>query len=214
MRSPSYASSRSTASAIATEASGRPIRRILSDIARGCPSSAIVFPSRRTNHATGKGGWPDKRMPVDSFRQDAWIPAVEGAGLKACRIHDMRHAYIQWLVSLKVNALLIGPAAGHQDPKTTAIHLGRDPKLFQGVRDAFDPPRRIRRIRRGTQSKDDLEELADPDEHKTPKPEPRKKPEHTPGSGPVIKRRLPKSHPQSLSAEPAGGLPESTFRPS
>ena len=172
--------------------------RLLRQWSKDCPSDTMVFPA---THIVAQG--PDKdhmtlvrvakdgqRMSVDSFREKTWKPAVAKVGLEGTRLHDMRHAYIQWLVALNVNPLIISAAAGHQDPRTTANYLSRDPKLLQGVRDAFNAPRKTRR---GAKAPEDAEFVYPAKELAKKKAEKPEKPAHIPGSGPALKRGLPKN---------------------
>ncbi|MDX9721484.1 MAG: site-specific integrase [Myxococcota bacterium] len=117
------------------------IIRLLKNWEKDCPSDTIVFPTKR--YPTD-GTTPDveKRMSVDSFRQRVWKPTTKSVGLDGVRIHDLRHSYVTWLVSLNINPFLISAAAGHQDPRTTRIYLDLDPKLYKSVRDAFNAPKR------------------------------------------------------------------------
>jgi len=103
----------------------------------------------------------------------------------------MRHAYIQWLVALNVNPLIISAAAGHQDPRTTANYLSRDPKLLQGVRDAFNAPRKTRRRAKAPEDTEFVYPAAEPVKKQIEKPE---KPAHIPGSGPALVRGLPRKN--------------------
>lgn len=116
------------------------IIRLLKNWEKDCPSDTLVFPTKRYPK---DGTTPDveKPMSVDSFRQRVWKPATKSVGLDTVRIHDLRHSYITWLVSLNINPFLISAAAGHQDPRTTAIYLDLDPKLFKSIRDAFNAPK-------------------------------------------------------------------------
>jgi integrase len=166
-----------------------------------CPSETMVFPAThlikrdKDNHTKGdlvRVAKPGQRMSVDTFRHKAWTLATDAVGLKGMRLHDMRHAYITWLVSLNVNPFLIQAAAGHQDPKTTAIYLNLDPSIYDSLRSAFNAPRKKRK----PTGAEPIKPLTEADINfaweQEPKPKPavkREKPEHKPGSGPVIVRR-------------------------
>lgn len=182
------------------------ITRLLRQWQTVCPSDTMVFPATRMakNPESGEKGdlvrvaVPGRVMSVDTFRQKVWNPATESVGLKGTRIHDLRHAYITWLASLNVNALLIQTAAGHQDPKTTAAYLGLDPKIYRSIRNAFNAPR----TRNGEMldlSPAERDALATPATEAdidfswtaAPKEKSAKKataPEHKPGSGIRVKR--------------------------
>ena len=173
------------------------LTRLLKQWRKDCPSDPMVFPA---THIVAHGEGDDRvrvrvakdgqRMSVDSFREKAWKPAVKKVGLEGTRLHDMRHAYIQWLVALNVDPLIVSAAAGHQDPRTSASYLNRDPKLLQGVRDAFNAPRRPRRSK-STEDAEFVYPAKEPAKKKVEKPE---KPAHIPGSGPTLKRGLPKKN--------------------
>lgn len=188
------------------------ITRLLRQWQAVCPSDTMVFPAthkiKKDPTSKTKGDLvrvaiPERRMSVDTYRQKVWNPAVESVGLKGTRIHDLRHAYITWLASLNVNALLIQTAAGHQDPRTTAAYLGLDPKIYRSIRDAFNAPRtkdgkaldlspaeRDALAAPATEDEIDFSWAAEPKAKSVEKP---MKPEHKPGSGPVLKRsRTPK----------------------
>ena len=77
-----------------------------------------------------------------------------------------------------------------EDPRTTANYLSRDPKLLQGVRDAFNAPRKTRRGAKAPEDAEFVYPAKEPAKKKVEKPE---KPAHIPGSGPALKRGLPKN---------------------
>jgi integrase len=168
------------------------LTRLLKQWRKDCPSDTMVFPATHiVAHGEGDGrvlvrvAKDGQRMSVDSFREKTWKPAVAKVGLEGTRLHDMRHAYIQWLVALNVNPLVIQAAAGHRDPKTTAAYLNQDPKLLQGVRDAFNAPRKTRRGK-ATEPAEPVYAAKEPAKKKVERPE---KPAHAPGRGIVIKKR-------------------------
>jgi integrase len=76
--------------------------------ARLLARSAHVFPGR----------W-DKDQPLNN-PAGFWAEICESAGLRDCRMHDLRHSYASFLASAGVPLYTIGALLGHTQPSTTA----------------------------------------------------------------------------------------------
>lgn len=61
---------------------------------------------------------PETRLPFVSFKR-AWNTARTEAGLKALRIHDLRHSAATAMAAAGVDLLAIGKVLGHSDYKST-----------------------------------------------------------------------------------------------
>jgi len=91
-------------------------QRLLLDIREQTPASAEwVFPGANGSH----------RRDV----KDAWAALCAAAGIKAARVHDLRHTYASVLVSAGLSLPVIGALLGHTTATTTHryAHLFDDP---------------------------------------------------------------------------------------
>jgi integrase len=94
-----------------------PARALLESMKPGEPSEPL-FPSPRD---------------VESSQGDLrgfWERICKTAGIKAVRVHDLRHSFASYLASSGASLPLIGDMLGHTQPGTTAryAHLLDDPK--------------------------------------------------------------------------------------
>jgi integrase len=93
-----------------------PARQLLSELRAAADDDATyVFPGRSGGHR-------------DNIK-DAWASLCKAAGLKAARVHDLRHTYASMLASAGFSLPMIGALLGHTQPMTTAryAHLFDDP---------------------------------------------------------------------------------------
>lgn len=84
---------------------------------------ALVFP------APEGGG-----LRVNSWRRRFWLPAVEAAGLKPLRPHDMRHTAVALWIAAGASPLEVTRRAGHT---STSFTLDRYGHLFPAADDAL-----------------------------------------------------------------------------
>jgi integrase len=97
------------------------------------PLSGAAIRLLREMHSTSTGSRflfpgkvPDRPLQeVKAF----WAGVCRKAGLKDCRIHDLRHTYASILASAGLSLPVIGALLGHSQPSTTArySHLFDDP---------------------------------------------------------------------------------------
>ena len=148
--------------------------KLLKEWKKVCPDKTILFPS--------PGGG---RFSVDTFRQREWKDATLAAGIPEMRIHDLRHSYITWLVRLNINPLLIQAAAGHSSAASTQIYLDLDAKALRPIAEALNRPKPV-----DAPTQVDLSDIRNYLVPKEDQPAKKKtKPEHTPGSGPVLVKK-------------------------
>ena len=92
-----------------------PVLQILQQLPRveGCP---FVFAGRKAGKPLGNTRWP-------------WQIIATKSGIKAARIHDLRHSAASVGVSANMSLLLIGGVLGHKSQATTSrySHLSADP---------------------------------------------------------------------------------------
>jgi integrase len=84
-----------------------PARALLARLRAESGSANYVFPG------TGRAG---RRYEV----KNAWHRICALAGIKGCRLHDLRHSYASILVSSGYSLPIVGALLGHTQPKTTA----------------------------------------------------------------------------------------------
>jgi integrase len=79
------------------------------------PEGEFVFPSRHGGHR-------------GDFKK-TWAKVCKAAGIKGCRIHDIRHSFAALAVSDGLSLPMVGRLLGHSTPTTTAryAHLHDDP---------------------------------------------------------------------------------------
>jgi integrase len=79
------------------------------------PEGEFVFPSRHGGHR-------------GDFKK-TWAKVCKAAGIKGCRIHDIRHSFAALAVSDGLSLPMVGRLLGHSTPATTAryAHLHDDP---------------------------------------------------------------------------------------
>lgn len=90
------------------------------------------------NHAVhiftaARGG----RLQRSNFRR-VWIKALDQAGVKGVRVHDLRHTHASWLVNNGANLVSVRDRLGHTDIKTTSRYLHAIPGQRDGNLDALD----------------------------------------------------------------------------
>jgi integrase len=76
-------------------------------------SDALVFTGLRGNV-----------LRRSSFSRVYWTPAIEKAGLKGLRFHDLRHTFVALWISLGRNAKEVSKAAGHSSVAFTLDRYG------------------------------------------------------------------------------------------
>lgn len=93
-----------------------PARQLLSEMKAKADPSRYIFPGRLPN---------EPLKEIKAF----WTGVCRQAGLKDCRIHDLRHTYASILASSGLSLPVIGALLGHTQPNTTArySHLFDDP---------------------------------------------------------------------------------------
>lgn len=88
----------------------------------------LVFPN--------KVGGP---MDRGNLIQRGFYPALEGAGLRRIRFHDLRHTYATCLIALGENVKFIQASMGHANISTTLDDYGHlFPETSRGVGGRFD----------------------------------------------------------------------------
>lgn len=95
-----------------------------------CPSNSFVFPNSKGN-----------RLCMDNFRARVWNVATDKAGIPGTRIHDLRHLYASWLVSLNVNPAVIQQVMSHSSWETTRGYLSINSAVKHQIQDAFNAPK-------------------------------------------------------------------------
>jgi integrase len=77
----------------------------------------------------------------DSNWSPVWRDAVERAEIGHCRIHDLRHTYVSWLLQDGISLADVGQLLGHVSTQTTAkyAHLSETPS--EAVLAALSAPR-------------------------------------------------------------------------
>jgi integrase len=76
------------------------------------------------------------RLQRSNFRR-VWIKALDQAGVKGVRVHDLRHTHASWLVNNGADLVSVRDRLGHTDIKTTSRYLHAIPRQRDGNLDAL-----------------------------------------------------------------------------
>jgi integrase len=76
------------------------------------------FPPNSHIFTAARGG----RLQRSNFRR-VWLKALDQAGVKGVRVHDMRHTHASWLVNNGADLVSVRDRLGHTDLKTTSRYL-------------------------------------------------------------------------------------------
>jgi integrase len=99
-----------------------------------------------TEQIAGKGpdeyvftGPTGKPMRISNFRKWGWNPALEKAGMKGLRIHDLRHTHVAWLIEAGEQMYEISRRLGHTKVSFTLDRYGHlMPERGRRTADALD----------------------------------------------------------------------------
>ncbi|HEY1823852.1 MAG TPA: tyrosine-type recombinase/integrase [Trebonia sp.] len=73
----------------------------------------------QARHHDPRGTWPG------SWRRSAanWLPAIEKAGIRGLRVHDMRHSAMSWWANSGVPLADVRDRAGHFNISVTSRYI-------------------------------------------------------------------------------------------